>query len=229
MRNAILIFVGLVLSTCTQSLDPQPIFGTNYQPEQIGHFVEYVVRETTFKLNQPSETVSYEIRDMIRNTYQSVGNELTVEVHRYNRKNGRENWNLQNIYVFRKNNFNVIRVENAIPYVRMVFPIRNGKTWNGNSMNDLGLEMYRIEELGKEITIGSNKLNETATVVQRNDSTLVDKNVRYDVYANGIGIVYSRQEKVFYCQNPNAACFGKYIPESGSMVEMKMYNYGKEN
>lgn len=228
MRNAILIFVGFILSTCTESLDPQAIFGTNYQPEQIGHFVEYVVRETRFRVNQAPEKLNYEIRDVIRNTYQSVGKELTVEVHRYNRRNGRENWNLQNIYVFRKNTFNIIRVENAIPYVRMAFPLKNGKTWNGNSMNDLGLEMYRIEDLGKEITIGGKKLGETATIVQRNDSTLVDKNIRYEVYANGIGIVYSRNEKVLYCQSPNSACFGKYIPESGSTIEMQMYNYGTE-
>jgi hypothetical protein len=226
----IIIAVGLLLAGCdTQPLDPlNPQAGTEYFPLEKGRFVSYNVKQTNYRLNQPPEVITFQLKEVISELYITPAGEPAWRVVRYRRADGRQNWEIISVWTARKTATFAMRTEENIPYLRLVFPVRLGKTWNGNQYNTLSRENYRITDIGRRYLIDGRPYNETLSVLQRNDSTLVGKNRRMEVYAPNIGLIYRIDEQVAYCQDRTQNCIGKAIIESGTIVEQRIFDSGIE-
>ncbi|MCS7017847.1 MAG: hypothetical protein RMJ87_02515 [Cytophagales bacterium] len=218
----------LLITGCdTRPLEPlNPQAGSEYFPLEKGRFVSYNVRQTIYRLNQPPEVVSFQLKEVVSERYITPAGEEAWQLVRYRRANGRQNWEIINVWTVRKTATFAMRTEENVPFLRLVFPISVGKTWNGNQYNTLGRENYRITSIGKSHMFDGKPYNQTLTVLHRNDSTLVGKDKRMEIYAPNIGLIYRLAEQVAYCQTPN--CIGRAIIESGTVTEQSIFDSGIE-
>lgn len=219
----------LLLASCDTSdanlgLVPQ---GKEYFPLIVGNYVAYNVKEINYFLNEPRRTeATYQLKEVIKEQYKDLANNTTYRIERYRRANGRDNWTLLNVWTARVDYLAAIKVEENIPVVKLAFPTENGKKWNGNSLNTLNQDDFEIKDMGKSFIFAGKNYAETLTVQQSNDSTVINKDKRMEIYAKDIGVIYKKFDVVQYCQFDN--CRGKAEIERGNFLEMSVFDYGKE-
>jgi hypothetical protein len=225
----LLLSVAFLLTTCNTddaNLDLVPS-GTDYFPLTIGSFVSYNIKETNYFLNDPRKTENnYQLKEVIKEVYTDLAKNTSYRIERYKRANGRDNWVLWNVWTARIDFQAAIRTEENVPYIKLVFPFEKSKKWNGNSLNTNNPDEYEMQNLGKTYSFANKNFTETVTVVQSNDSSLVGKDIRTEVFAKGIGMIYKKYEVLIYCQSEN--CRGKAEIERGNVLEMSIFDYGKE-
>jgi hypothetical protein len=222
----------ILLTACNTddaNLDLFPA-GTDYFPLTIGNFVVYNVKETNYFLNEPRKTeATYQLKEVIKESYKDLANNTTYRIERYKRNNGRDNWVLWNIWTARVDYKAAVRTEDNFSAIKLVFPLENGKKWNPNTFNTSNTttpNTYQMLDLGKSFSFAGKSYAETITVSQSNDSTLVGKDKRMEIYAKDIGMIYKKIDVLVYCQFEN--CRGKAEIERGNVMEMSVFDYGKE-
>ncbi len=230
IRNLLFLFAllsGLQTACNTEeaNLDIVPA-GNDFFPLEKGRFISYNVSETNYFLNSPSTQSTYQLKEVIADSYKDLVSGTTYRIERYKRNNGRENWILLNVWTARNTYQSAVKVEENVPFVKLVFPVELFKKWNGNSFNTIGEDNYEMRDFGKSFSFAGKNYKETLTVLQQNDSTLVSKDKRREVYAKGVGMIYKKSDVVVYCQFDN--CRGKAQIERGNVIEMSIFDSGKE-
>ncbi|MCU0448592.1 MAG: hypothetical protein MUC97_01950 [Bernardetiaceae bacterium] len=219
------------LGACTSS-QIEPLegldFGRDYFPLARGRYVAYNVRETSYQLNRPPQITTYQVKEVLTETFTGAAGEQLWRLVRYRRANGRQNWQVVGNSALRADERFGIRLDDNQPYVRLNFPLQRGQTWDGNLFNNRGRELYQLTDLNRAYRFDGRSYTETATVLQSNDSSLVDKDKRLEVYARNIGLIYRLQDQVAYCQDRTQNCFGRAVIESGTVVEQSIYEHGVE-
>jgi hypothetical protein len=228
-RYWLLCFLALWLPSCNTNeanLDLLPQ-GREYFPLEIGHYVSYNIKETNYFLNEPRKTESsYQLKEVVKEQYKDLANNTTYRIERYRRANGRDNWVLWNVWTARIDYQAGIKVEENIPIIKLIFPLESGRRWNANTLNTSEPEEFEMRDFDKKFTFSGKLYEKTLTVVQKNDSSLVSKDKRIEVYAPNVGVIYKRNDVVQYCQFDN--CRGKAEIERGQEMEMTIFDYGKE-
>jgi len=225
---AIFLFASIAAISCdTDKITPRDInLGKDYFILSAGHFVSYNVKEIQYALNRLPKTVTYQLREVIDQTFIDETGKQSYKIVRYTRANGRQNWQIDNVWTARIDMSGAVRTEENMPYLKLIFPFEEQKTWDGNTFNDLGKETYLMQDLGKRYRFDAKNYDQTVTIVQSRDSNLVNKDFRTEIYGQGIGLIYRKSDKVVYCQDRNQNCFGKAIIESGLVLEQSIFDTG---
>ncbi len=221
----------LTLAACdTSEVDPigDQAFGRDYFPIVPGRFVSYNVVETSYRLNQRPEVTTYQLKEVLGESFVGANGDQLWRIVRYRRANGRQNWQVVGSHAVRRNELFAIRWEENQSYIRLNFPLEKGKRWDGNLFNNLGREPYEVTELNQSYLFDGKRYNETATILQSKDSSLVNKDKRTEIYAKGIGLIYRLSDQVAYCQDRTQNCFGRAIIESGLVYEQRIFDSGTE-
>ena len=222
------LLASLLLVACdTDKVELGAPFGSDYYPLEAGRYVSYNVTQTTWVLNGPQTgtTVTYQLKDTITGQFNDLANGLSYRIERYRRENRLDNWRLVRVWTARTNRQSVIRTEENMPYVKLVFPIEEGRSWNGNVFNGMAAKNYYFKDLNKTHTFAGRVYDKTATVIQSADSSLVGRDIRREIYAKDVGIIYKRSEEIVYLQDE---LFGKNVIERGELLEMTAFEYGKK-
>ncbi len=226
---SILSTFALFIVTSCQDEPEQPndiTIGQSFYPIQKGQFQTFLVRQTRFALNETPVTTTYQLKEIIGNEFEGENGEKLNEVLRYVRPNGLENFRLDSVFSIRKDENIVVKMEHNIPYVKLNFPIEEGKTWNGYLFNNRPAKDFLAENVNSPKLVGGTSFDKTITVIESQDSSLVDKNLRYEVYADEIGLIYKKTESLLYCNQPE--CFGQKIIERGIISELTIFDWGIE-
>ena len=222
------LFILFTVSSCQD--DPEEsndiTVGQSFYPIQKGQFQTFLVKQTRFALNETPATTTYQLKEVIGDEFVGENGEKLNEVLRYVRPNGLENFRLDSIFSVRKNKDVLVRMEHNVPYVKLDFPIQEGKTWNGNQFNSRPLQNYLVQNVNVSKLIGNQSFDKTITIIESQDSSLVDKNLRFEVYADEVGLIYKKTESLLYCNQPN--CFGQKSIERGIISELTIFNWGRE-
>jgi hypothetical protein len=118
-------------------------------------------------------------------------------------------------------------VENNRPLVKLIFPVKENLTWNGDAYhpNKLGDgEVYQIKSLGKVREIVPGLELPTLTVVHNMDSSCVGLIKRSERFAANVGLVEKEQTAISYKTNP-LPCTGAI--EQGKIRHFRLIRYGK--
>jgi hypothetical protein len=75
-------------------------------------------------------------------------------------------------------------------YVKIRFPAKAKKTWNGNVYNDLELKEYRISSINYDFSIGTYNFDSCLMVVHDSSSSLIHIDRAYEVYGLRTGLIY---------------------------------------
>jgi hypothetical protein len=222
-------FVLGLFTSCQEERDcgcvSPPQTGSSFFYPTINQAVIYEVEETQYSLTTVPIIKKYQLKETFTSsTVESDGKE-TLRIERYRRENDTQKWTIDSVFSAKKEIDKALKTENNVTFVKLIFPISEGLKWNGNLYNSLGNDIYELKKLNQPFqTNGQNFLN-TLTVIQQNDSTLVDLKRRTEVYAEGIGMIYQEKTNVSYCNTGD--CLGKGKIDFGTKYILKIKSYEK--
>lgn len=223
------LFLGCLFSACTPNCKDcqNQLKGTEFFPLEVGYFVEYDVNEEEINLGRPAIVRQYQIKELIAERYTDPEGKTAYRVTRMRRNLDSQGWQPDSTITLRLQVDHVIRNENGRDFVKMLFPPAEKLSWNGNIYNTLGEDSYELKNVNQPLKVGGATFERTATVVQQNDSTLVNQDKRVEVYAAEVGLIYRERVNVQFCSF-TPACVGKAQIDFGTRQFVRFRKAGKE-
>lgn len=230
-------FLVIIVVVGCQSHETAPkVTGHEYAPIAVGSYWEYAITETTISpVNGQVNTLS-DLKLEVIDSYTN-GGELTYVIRRSRRDQGAANYVPVETWSARVSEFQWIQQEGNIPFIKLQFPLVDGKSWNGNALNSLGgtepctdgsfaCDNYAVTDFQKSFEIpGVLSYTNTVTIVENDeDDPIVAKDVRKSVYAKAIGLVYREVTRLEYCTVGN--CIGQQVVENGFITRQTLKSYG---
>jgi hypothetical protein len=197
--------------------------GIEFFPLEKGFFWEYDVSEESYTVSAPARKLNYQIRERIGDAF-TVANQEVFRVERYRRIDDKVSWKLDSVWTAQLTPTQVIRTENNISFTKLIFPIKEGEKWGNSSTTSSQSVVYQYKNTFQKF---GDKYFPTIQVIERNDSTAINLNRKYEVYAKNIGLVYKEFTTLEYCQK-TPSCIGKGEVDFGTRRILKLKNYGKE-
>jgi hypothetical protein len=188
---------------------PPPQDGGNFFYPNIGQSVVYDVEDTQFELTGKTIIKNYQLKEVNALTFKDLEGKDALRIERYRRENDTQNWTIDSVFIAKKEIDKALKTENNVTYVKIAFPIKEGLKWNGNAYNSLGNDTYELKKVSQPFQTNGQKFDNTFTVIQQNDSTLVDLKRRIEIYAEGIGMIYQEKTNVSYCNTGDCLVKGK--------------------
>jgi hypothetical protein len=224
MRNIYVCVIGWILFSCSDTLEPGKI-GFNYFPLEIGDYRIYQVQRIEYSLFATTDTAHYQLKELVVDTF-STQSELNYILHRFKRDLSTDKWQLDSVWTSRRTQNHAIVVENNIPFVKMVFPIRLDKVWDGNLFNASPPDEYQITEIGGSLETPAGTFVDNLTVFENNEpDTLIFQDIRQSIYALNVGLIYKNSSILDFC-NTDPDCLGTL--EFGIKFDQVLTDYGKE-
>jgi len=196
MKNFLFVFiVGFIVVSCNKD-KTTPFMGDTYFPNKVGYWVEYEVDSMYHNkdLSPKSDTFNYLLREEI--TEQFVDNEgrLTSRIERYTRPNQADSWTISAVWYSNLLDSRAERVENNQRIVKLVFPMRKGKTWDGNAYNVFDYESFEYEKVNYSGTVNDLIFDSLVYVNQIENKNFIEHQDFMEIFAAGIGLVYKREK-----------------------------------
>jgi len=237
-----LLTAAALLTGCEEKLvtpDPDAI-GYTYYPMAVGDYRIYSVTDIRFA-NNVGDTTRYQLREVVEATFADQTNTLNYKIVRSTRPNEQSRWVEDSVLVVSLSKTSVLLTQDNSRYVKLVFPVKEGKSWIGDAYNARALgnnpdlaqqkELYTYTAVGAPFSKDSKTFDETVTVVQGIPTqNLVQLDDRKEVYAKGIGRVYRLFNRVVYCNDSESlTCpFGKDYKLYGHERHELLLAHGKE-
>lgn len=204
---ALLLIIGLtlgLLAACKQEKDTLTLdYKYEYYPLHTGHYIIYDVDSVNYSytgINQ-RDTASYQLKEVVSDTFYDNQNRLNYRLEIYRRNTAADAWVINKVWYVYKDVTNVQKIEDDVRFIKMVFPPKEGMTWDGNQyapqtggFDYLANWEYSYTGLDQPKTLGGLSFDSTVTVNQWDDENGVQKNFSSEVYAKGVGMVYKQFE-----------------------------------
>jgi hypothetical protein len=228
-----LFFLAIIACSCKKD---EPVssndLGYSYFPTEIKRYIIYDVDSIVHDdFTNTIDTFKYQLKEYIDISFTDNAGRNTLRIERsvkyYNPSVPYSSipWTLKNVWYANRTNTTAERVEENQRYVKLIFPVVNKKSWNGNASNTLGEKEYVYTEVNVPKTIGPISSDSTLSVTQQNSENLIEKKYYVEVYAKNIGMV---SKEIIDVQS-NTIIPGVPIMERiTSGLEFKMYinSYG---
>lgn len=216
MRKALLLLVVLsafVAGCESKYKDPDPqAMGYDYYPLEIGQYRVYDVKET-FYFNETPSRLNYQLRERVDTSFQDQTGQLVYKIIRSKRSDASIDWLDDSVMTVSKSPTMVMLTKDNTRYVKMVFPVKNGLEFVGDLYNTRqveggaggklrnGKQVYTFQNVGDNYEVSGNSYSNTATVLQNfySINTILDD--RFEVYAEGIGLVHRVYKRINYKSN----------------------------
>lgn len=212
---------------------------TDYFPLSVGAFYIYDVEETQYSVINGQEDFNYQMKLAVTDSFRNNAGGTTFVINRYVRNNMGEAFQYSDTWSARVELSQLVIMEGNIAYIRLVFPVSVGRSWNGNALNNLSgdescgdnmnfdCDVYQIESVDVPYQFGEELLKETVEVVQNNSiDVIVKEDVRKEIYARNIGLVYKESSVLNYCTV--GSCIGQQQIDDGYTWKQSLVEYGKE-
>src|SRR5690606_23112270 len=149
------------------------------------------------------------LREVVKSTFVDQTNTLNYRIERSLRYNTRSQWVADSVFLVSKSNTNVILTKDNTKRVKLVFPVKEGKTWPGDAFNGNGIydpkwnvinqEPYTYHNVHESFTFNkkpfvynnsSLQFDSTVTVIQGETESIHSIDDRKEIYAAGVGLIY---------------------------------------
>jgi hypothetical protein len=224
----VFLFLGILFSCETSELSPgDSPTGQEYFPIQVGNFWVYRVDTTQYTFAGEVKKGSYFLKEVISDSLPDQEGSKVFRIEIYKTLDTTKAWEIDSVWVVRVGNDKIIRTENNRPFVKLLFPLREGSRWDGNQYNtnqdSNSVFWYTLRNLGVYRRFQNQEI-ETVEVVQKIDSNCVNNSYYSEVYYKNIGLGFRRKSFLEYDSCTQA------IPdiEQGKTVDYNLISYGKQ-
>ena len=216
-----------LLSACEQK-DTVMQNDSNYASIDIGRYWVYEVHEEQYSLTDAPVLSTYYLKETIGDVLSTMQGNITHKLIRYKRIHLTDSWKADSVWTVQQWPDKMIRTENNASYVKLIFPISAGTSWNQNQYNTLPVIAYQYEKVGNAYTLAPTIYPNTLQVVNKqNDSTAISFNRQVDVYAYQTGLISKENTALAYCQS-SPDCIGKEEIAYGYRTKWALIETGKE-
>jgi len=227
MRKSIWLILTLVVVffSCSKDNDyVAPDIGHDYAGLEAGKYVVYDVDSFFYDdFNSTIDTSYFQIKEVVDSEYEDLEGEEAFKIIRYRKEIDSTSWVLIDVWYSKLTQTNFQKTEENNKFVKLIFPVRNNSTWNGNSMNNLDEMEYAYTSIDHSETVGGVSLNNVLTVLQYEFSPLTEENLFEEKYAKGIGLVYKKSIEIYNVYNTST---GLWERNSGFDITMTLSSYG---
>jgi hypothetical protein len=137
-------------------------------------------------------------------------------------------WSIKDVWNYTKTTTTLEIVEEDIRFTKLVFPVKEDATWNGNANNSLGNWEYEYSSTNKAETINGAAFDNVLTVTQRNDkNNAIHREYYVEKYAKDVGMVYREIKDL----KSNTVVAGVPVEQritSGIIYKLKYVTHGYE-
>jgi hypothetical protein len=194
------LLVSAIVACSRKDDDPSSVdVGYDYYPVNGGATWVYRVDSFAYDDNTGETTIDtfvFEYREQISGTYTDVNGGTGQFVSRSFKRQEAGEWEPVNAWAVLKTNLNAQRVEENVRFVKLVFPLENNKTWNGNLYNNLGEEEYSVEAFDEPLSLGAATYGHTLKVLHKDEENAIEEIKRYEIYARNVGMIYSLSDSI---------------------------------
>lgn len=200
--------------------------GSEYFPVATGMYCVYNVEEIRYAAGAAPAIARFELMTAVVDSFPSGNDQYTFVIHRSKRSEDTAPWEPLDTWSVRKDDRQVVVAEGNVPFVKLRFPVAAQVRWDGNALNTLGADEYALKAVDQRLDVDGTTFEHTATVVQEdNRDAIVFRDVRSEVYARGIGLVYRETVQLHYCTDD--ACLGQQKIDHGVEMKIAIKEYGK--
>ncbi|HEY0743082.1 MAG TPA: hypothetical protein VGD40_16555 [Chryseosolibacter sp.] len=200
--------------------------GTDFYPLQVGSIWTYAVEETVYSEVAAPQNRSYQLRLTVSDSIKNAAGTYTYVVLRTKKNEGESIWTSLDTWSVRKDDREVIVTEGNTAFKKLMFPVREQLTWNGNEYNTLGEDEYVFHTVDLTEPINGMTFDHTIRVEQENNGDfIVFLDERDEVYAKGVGLVKRSLRQLNYCSTED--CIGQQKIKSGRVYAQVLLSYEK--
>ena len=202
--------------------------GYSYFPLEEGSYKIYAVEVTNYSITANPITRKYQLKEVIAPKYTDLSGQEAFHVHRFYRNSAQESWKSEpdSIWSAKVDGYRATRIENNIAFVKLAFPVQENHKWDGNNFNSLGNENYTLTGLHKPYQVAGQTFDNTLQVTHSQVDDNCGKDLRLEIYADNIGLVYKESAVLEYVQSNNI-CDGQKKINYGFTSTQTLINSGK--
>jgi len=196
LKYIFLLLITIYFISCRSDNDAvvNPNLNHNYTGLAVGNFVIYNVDSIAYNdFTSSVDTFQFQIKEKIESQLLDLEGDNSYRIERYRKEKDSLNWVLIDVWSSKLVATNYQKVEENVRFIKLVFPIRANKTWNGNIKNNLGEQQYHFSAVHQPAIIGGFHLDSVSTVSQVEDLNLISENFFEEKFATNIGMVYKRE------------------------------------
>jgi hypothetical protein len=219
------VIAGAILTISCQKDSVENVDAYDYFPLSVGSYIVYDVHEETYSSAQANPVIkNTQERDEVEEASTDENGISTYILSRSTRNNATESWQKVKEYTIQRYPDKLLtNIDNQV-FFSMVFPVDSKVTWNGNTYNNRDAEDYYYEDIHSAAEINGKAFPQTLKVVERNDTSIINRYFGVKQYALGVGLISDEQINYEFCQNES--CIGSGKIESGSLKTRKIVESG---
>lgn len=196
----ILLFCCLLIVgfACKSKYETPPDVGYDYAPKTIGKYVVYDVDSTVYDdFNHDTTYYKYRIKEKLEEIYIDNQNRAAIKLVRYIKKYNdtisydNMPWIVKDVWNYTRTSTTLEVVEEDIRFTKLIFPVKEESTWNGNANNTLGEWEYKYSYTDRAETINGTPFENILMVTQKSDkNNMIHREYYIEKYAKDVGLVY---------------------------------------
>lgn len=193
--HTLLFFIGMGLAmlSCKKKTTENVVLGYDYFPLETGHYIVYRLDSLYYNdFTGGVDTFTFEVKEKVAEIFNDGAGKPTARIERFYRKTASDTWVIQDVWTANLDNRSAEKTEENQRFVKLVFPAKKNLTWDGNRFNGLGEQLYKIVSIHAPVQINNTAFDSALVVLQKEDSTLIKKEISREIFASHIGMVYKR-------------------------------------
>ncbi len=191
-KNVVLIFTMLILSTVIVSCGDRVVENipvTDYYPLSIDQEMIYQIDSVHYSdFGLPTDSFRYYRKEHVSSIADlpSSSDRFSVDVFY---KTDTTDWYYHSSFITYKDAFRAVRKTDNMEVMNLLFPYKNRVYWDGNQLNNSQEDRFRYNESILYLAELRDSFPNTIIVEQQLDTNIIEKKIRWEVYAADIGLI----------------------------------------
>jgi len=237
MRNLILFIVLIFVAfACKKKIEDPPDLGYDYAPTSIGKYVVYDVDSVVYDdFKHDTTYFKYRIKEKLEEIYVDNQGRSAIKLVRYIKvfsntvSYDNMQWTVKDVWNYTKTATTLEVVEENIRFTKLIFPVKEESTWNGNANNTIGEWEYKYSYTDRAEMINGTTFENVLMVTQKDDKNknAIRREYYIEKYAKDIGLVH-REIKNLYSTTVIAGVPVEQRITSGITYKLTYVTHGHE-
>lgn len=217
-QSVLFLFLSLILvlglSSCGDKqtiIDIPEDSSPEYFPLEVGKFLIYAMDSIIYDVGNNGtliDTVQFLLKEEVVDTFVDNAGRVNYRIERSERANEDLPWLIKDVWVALQTDNTAERVEENFRFVKMVFPLKEGITWDGNQFVDKDyivsiegetLELFKgweseVLAVDEEAMINGMNFSAVTTISHADNENLIELRRLTERYARNVGLIHKEMQ-----------------------------------
>lgn len=182
----------LFLLSCKKETEKLSILGEEYFSYEIGQNRYYQcdsILYNSFDAQNPKRVVSFIIKEYVKDTFTDNEGKEVFRLERYISYDNDTSYSFFNLATIQIDKLGIQFYENNARFVRLSFPIREKRSWDGNIYNSFERQRYEYTSVNEPYSNGFMNFDETVGINQKDEQTIISEKIENYTYGKNFGLI----------------------------------------